>query len=595
MREESIDVITGLHQQAPLAAKETQDQTLVTTASIRAAAVAAAATLAACGGGGGASGGSGAAAAPATVVKGDVVKVDAAAETYKQLTIAAGNADDAKIARFLQQAQFAATDEDIASVKSKGYVKWLEETMAEQSFLAWDWLNSKGYALDDLVSSSSSIADSVAWNQLLETRNAFRKRAALALSEILVVSVNGLNASWRTHTITHYWDTLCKHAFGNYRDLLEAMTKNIGMGYYLNVKGSRYRSGVQPDENYAREIMQLFTIGLVDLEDDGTVKIGGGNTYTKEDVSALAHVFTGWDADNSANTPDKGEAFTQLPMKLDKSKHSTVSVKAFGGKLDLPATLTGEDRLKRTLDYLFNHPNTAPYICKQLIQRLVTSNPSPAYVARVVAKFKSNNPIEKKKGDLGAVFAAILLDDEARGAVPSGRETEFGKLREPVVRLVQWARTFNVQAPNGIPDLSDPGKQLGQSPWRSPSVFNFFRPGYMPQATTLSPGSVAPEFQIANETSVAGYLNFMMQTVRDGIRGQSSMKAAYTKELALAANPTALLQRLNILLCGGQLSPGTANDIKRVLDSITGTDSARMRVCAAVVMVMASADYLIQK
>jgi uncharacterized protein (DUF1800 family) len=214
--------------------------------------------------------------------------------------------------------------------------------------------------------------------------------------------------------------------------------------------------------------------------------------------------------------------------------------------------------LKAALDKLFNHANTAPFICKQLIQRLVTSNPSPSYVQRVANVFDNNG--SGVRGDLAFVYAAILLDDEARG--PNGLnaavQPEFGKLREPMLRLVQWARTFGVTSASGawkIGDLSDAGTKLGQSPLRSPSVFNFFRPGYVPAATVLTTGAVAPEFQLVNESSVGGYLNYMQGVIGSGINFVSGstwdISTPYSAEIALAlsptpANPTNLIDRLNL-------------------------------------------------
>jgi hypothetical protein len=243
-----------------------------------------------------------------------------------------------------------------------------------------------------------------------------------------------------------------------------------------------------------------------------------------------------------------------------------------------------------------------------MIQRLVTSNPSPAYIQRVANVFANNG--SGVRGDLAFVFSAILLDDEARA--PAGlTATEYGKLREPMLRFVQWARTFGATSSSGgwrISDLSDAGTELGQSPLRSPSVFNFFRPGYVPPGTSLTAGKVVPEFQIVTETSVSGYLNYMMSVIYSGIGEYVSgtkvgdVKASYTNELATAivTNATALVDRLNLLLCAGQLSSTTRSNIIAALNTtpVTGTSTATVklqRVSAAVLMVMASSEYLVQK
>jgi uncharacterized protein (DUF1800 family) len=596
---DQIEVPQGLPTEATA-----QDPDTLSAAKL--AAVAAAAALAACGGGGGGSGG----AAPyvAVPVPGRTVNLSTAGYTYPTATTAE------QAARFLLQAQFAATDADIASVRSLGYARWLERQVATAWTTGWDWLMVQGYG--DVQSSNnyydrSEQTDFMVWNQLMTAPDPFRKRAALALSEFFVVSTNGVNATWVSHIMAHYWDTLCRHAMGNYRDLLEAITLNVAMGYYLNTKGNLKENayGRQPDENYAREVMQLFTIGLVELNTDGTQKTFAGepiDSYGPSDVSNLARVFTGYDLDQSqnVNTVISGRTvpsthFARLPMKQVGNNHSTLAATFLG--VTIPANTSASAALKTALDTLFNHANTAPFFCKQMIQRLVTSNPSPAYVQRVVNKFLDNG--QGVRGDLAHVFSAILMDDEARG--PAGlTDTEFGKLREPMVRMVQWARTFWVTSTSGawrISDLSDAGSRLSQSPLRSPSVFNFFRPGYVAPGTTLSVGKVAPEFQLVNESSVGGYLNYMMGVISNGI--SSDMKAVYTAEIALANTSGALVQRINLLLCAGQLSSTTVSLIANavmtmpgvVTDTTTTATNMRNRVYATVLLTMACAEYLIQK
>lgn len=526
---------------------------------------------------------------------------------------------DEEAARFLLQAQFSASDTDIASVRELGYAGWLARQVALPSgATGWDWLNGQGYG--DVLNpanyfDSSSPGDYMVWNQLIAAPDPLRKRMALALSESFVVSLSGLNFSWRSHAMAHYWDTLAAHALGNYRNLLEAVTLNPAMGYYLNTKGNKKEnaSGRQPDENYAREVMQLFTIGLHQLNLDGTARTdGAGNkldSYGATDVSNLARVFTGYDFDLSQNVntliPQTGggtrsvgnAAFARLPMALTESNHSTLAATFLGA--NVPANTPGPAALKTALDTLFNHPNTAPFFCRQMIQRLVTSNPSPAYVARVAAIFSNNG--SGVRGDLAQVFSAILMDDEARA--PAGlTQPEFGKLREPMVRLVQWARTFDVTSTSGawkIGDLSNAATQLGQSPLRSPSVFNFFRPGYVPPSTDLSAGVVAPEFQLVSESSVGGYLNYMMGVISSGLNA-ADMNSVYTSELALVTDAAALVQRINLLLCAGQLSAANQSLMVNALNATPVTAAStstlkRNRICAAVLMVMASAAYLIQK
>ena len=570
-----------------------------------AAAAAATAALAACGGGGGSL------SAPLVSVDGRTVVLNAASVTYPTAL------SDQEAARFLLQAQFSASDADIAAVRTKGYVAWLEGQIAAPHVTGWSWLDHYGYA--DASNSanyynSTAPTDYMVWSQLMAGTAPVRARMALALSEYFVVSVSGFSATWPSHIMARYWDVLMQHGLGNFRDLLEAVTLNVAMGYYLNTKGNMKEDarGRAPDENYAREVMQLFTIGLQLLNPDGTPQLDGSGkpieTYTNSDVSNLARVFTGYDLDQSLNKPIAvgtgtipSTDFARLPMKLTPANHSTLAATFLG--VTIAAGTPAADALKTALDTLFNHQNMAPFFCKQMIQRLVTSNPSPAYVARVAAVFANNG--NGVRGDLAYVLAAILLDDEARS--PAGlTDPEFGKVREPMIRLVQWVRTFNVSSASGgwkIGDMSDAGSRLGQSPLRAPSVFNFFRPGYVPPNTALSTGKVAPEFQLVNETSVGGYLNFMMNVISNGVGSPASdIRAAYAAELALANSPTAaspgaLVDRLNLLLCAGQLSAGTVATITSTVGGMASSTDAnkRNRVCAAVLMVMACAEYLIQK
>ncbi len=382
--------------------------------------------------------------------------------------------------RFLLQAQFSATDEDIAAVRAKGYAAWLAEQFAQPiGTTGTDWLAQRGYGVanaDTRYHNTSYPADYMLWSQLFTERDAVRKRVALALSEIMVVSTNGLNQPWPAFLAAGYWDVLNQHALGNFRALLEAVTLNPAMGVYLNALGSQKedaRTGRQPDENYAREVMQLFTLGLYRLNADGTEqRDASGNrieTYGPSDVSNLARVFTGYDYDRSQNqsftvgtSTVPGPQQAGRPMVLVASRHSALAATFLGTTIG--AGTPGDAALKTALDTLFNHPNVAPFIGRQLIQRLVTSNPSPAYVARVAAAFSDNG--SGVRGDLRAVVAAILLDSEARDAAGLSSPS-FGRLREPMVRFVQWGRTFGLRSARGswkLGDLSDPASRLGQSP-----------------------------------------------------------------------------------------------------------------------------------
>jgi uncharacterized protein (DUF1800 family) len=470
-------------------------------------------------------------------------------------------------------------------------------------------------------------AEYMLWNQLLSGPDALRRRMALALSEFFVASMTSAEFTWRSHAYASWWDTLVRNAFGNYRQLLEDVTLHPAMGWFLNTKGNQKedtRTGRVPDENYAREVMQLFTIGLYELNLDGTLKRNNGqpiDSYTQSDVTNLARVFTGYDFDTSDGVripvdtyTIESRAFARKPMALNANRHSTLAANFLG--TSIAASTPARAALTTALDTLFNHPNVGPFFARQMIQRLVTSNPSPSYVAHVAAAFNDNG--KGVRGELTAVWAAILQHDEARGPQSLASNT-FGKLREPMLRFIQWARTFGAQSAAGswkIFELSNASSQLGQSPLRAPSVFNFFRPGYVPSNTSLTAsGATAPEFQLVNETTVGGYLNFMQDVIERGINCPNpavpqaaynnylyDVKATYARELALVSDATALVRHLSLVLCAGQIGAGSANEQLMVnalnatpVTTNSSTDQKLRRVWAAVLMVMACPQYLIQK
>jgi uncharacterized protein (DUF1800 family) len=496
-------------------------------------------------------------------------------------------------ARFLGQAAFGGTAADIAAVQAQGMSAWLTAQMALPRTLShWDWMLANGYAVTANVNNFQGV-DNTLWRKLMSSSDVLRQRVTLALSEIFVISMDGLPVQWRGMVAAHYMDTLETHALGNYRQLLEAVTLSAGMGVYLNMRGNQKADGKgrEPDENYAREVMQLFTIGLLQLNPDGTPRTANGaalETYTPDDIRGLARVFTGWDFDRfSAAVPDHAAR----PMVFTASRHSPEEKKFLG--VTLPPGTDGVGELRVALDTLFNHPNTGPFIGRQLIQRLVTSNPSAGYVSRVAAAFANNG--QGVRGDLQAVVRAVLLDGEARtpGIGPSS-----GKLREPMVRLVQWARTFGATSPNGLWNVgnqSSASTRLGQSPLRSPSVFNFFRPGYVPPGTSMgAAGLTAPEFQITNESTVVGYANWMQTVVSSGA---GDVKADYTPWMTLASDAGALFDQFNLLLAAGQLGASSRATIVNAVGSMaSSTDTNRLnRIYATVWLILCAPEYLVQK
>lgn len=502
-------------------------------------------------------------------------------------------------ARFLHQAQFSASDVDIASVQGMGFSAWLDQQLnLPVSVTGWNWLMAGGYN-NTTYQFSTTPADYMVWNQLITSPDTLRKRFALALSEIFVVSSTSVSITSRSFAMAAYWDMLNANAFGTYRQLLEAVTLNPAMGVMLNTKGNQKENvatGREPDENYGREVMQLMSIGLYQLNQDGSLMTDAFGqpipTYGQSDITNIARVFTGWDFDPTGST-SSNLLQLQSPMRLTASLHSTLGSSFLG--VNIPANTDGTTALRITLDALANHPNVGPFLGRQLIERLVTSNPSNAYIGRVAAVFNDNGA--GLRGDLRAVLRAVLLDTEARSSTGLTAPS-WGKLREPMIRFVQWARTFNATSSSGtwpIGDLSSDSSALAQSPMRSPSVFNFFRPGYVPPNTALATiGQVAPEFQITNESTVASYINFMQGVILNGI---GDVKANYANELALVSSPTALLNRLNLLLTAGQLSASTLSTISAAISSISTTTASGQKnfVCAAILLVMASPQYIVQK
>jgi uncharacterized protein (DUF1800 family) len=561
---------------------------------------------AACGGGGGSGtsgGGTGGTAPPVSTVR--------------------RPANDTEAARFLLQASLSASTAAIAEVRSEGYEPWLDRQIrASIEQTGRQFLASRGYDQVDANRhyDNSITGDYMAWSQLLSGGNSVRKRVAFALSEFFVVGLSGISLTWRGPAIAEYWDILNRQAFGNFRDLLQDITLNPAMGVFLNTRGNRRAdtSGRVPDENYAREVMQLFTIGLFELNPDGTPRLNNGNpieTYTSADVSNLARVFTGYDFDffGLTSTPEVGGTrqipdpeYARRPMTADPARwgpprttgfHSP-EAKTFLG-LTIPANTNAADSLRLALDHLFNHANVGPFFARQMIQRLVTSNPSPAYVGRVAAVFANNG--SGRRGDLGAVFKAILTDSEALDNANIANPN-FGKLREPVLRFAQLSRTFGARSTSGnwlIGDLTDAASALGQSPLRSPSVFNFFRPGYFPANTEIANRNLlAPEFQLVNETSTAGYINFLERAVA-GTRF-SDITLDYSAEIAIAQDSTQLLDRLDLLLTGRQLSQAARDTIRAAMEDVpitaaSTTADRQRRVQIGVALIMASTDYLIQK
>ncbi len=433
-----------------------------------------------------------------------------------------------------------------------------------------------------------------AWFPLvLGAPDQLRQRVAFALSQIFVISEQGVPVD-ATEGTTVYWDTLAAGAFGNFRALLEQVTLSPVMGSYLshlrNAKADPV-AGTYPDENYAREVMQLFTIGLVQLQPDGTLKLDGQGlpipTYDQTTITETAKVLTGWSFPAPANMPVDGfrkAPFDYLnPMVLYEGFHEP-GPKTIVGGLALPANLGGREDLKRLLDALFTHPNTPPFISRQLIQRLVTDNPSPGYVYRVSQKFVDNG--SGARGDLGAVVRAILTDYEARSPAAT-TAPGYGKLKEPLLRFTAVLRSFNATSPTGRGVfLEGVSNSTYQNALGAASVFNFFEPSYVHPGPLAAAGLVAPEFQITDATTAVTVPNLIYSyTITPVPANNQNFNLTYAlnldPETALAANPSALLDHLNLVMCAGQMSPATKGRLTTALNALPANaplDRARSAV-----------------
>ena len=537
--------------------------------------------------------------------------------------------DDA--VRFLNQATFGATDADIERVSSLGYSAWIDEQFAKPQTshrVYWDGADAAYKAVDATTAANQfDVLDSF-YRQAVTGDDQLRQRMAYALSQIFVISMQENSVGESPRGAAGYLDMLGTQSFGNYRSLLEQVARHPMMGFYLSHLHNQKEDpakGRVPDENFAREVMQLFSIGLKELNADGTQRLVNGSavdTYTHDDIAGLAKVFTGWSWDgpdtadgrfwgwNDFRDPDRlwqpMQGYTQY-HSLSEKRFLGVTVAA-QGKADPNASL------KTALDTLAAHPNVGPFVGRQLIQRLVTSNPSAAYVQRVAKAFNDNG--SGVRGDMKAVIKAVLLDPEARTV----GDAAGGKLREPVLRLTALLRAFSATSDTGkymIRNTDDPGTALGQTPMRSPSVFNFYRPGYVPPGTEAGGlGLTVPEMQITHETTVAGYANYMRQGLTSGFgqRGvdwrapRPDVQLKLDTQLALADKPADLVDDVCRRLLGGQANAALKADIQAAVESVaipalksdgsnqSSVDQARAnRVKLAIYLASVSPEFLVQK
>ena len=465
---------------------------------------------------------------------------------------------------------------------------------------------------------------SVFWKDMIAADDQLRQRMVFALSQIVVASDKGMGDKPRA--MAYYMDALGEHAFGNYRDLLEAVTYTPAMGNYLTYRGNRRgdpETGRTPDENYAREILQLFSTGLVELKLDGTPVMNADGTpkeiYSNDDIRGLAKVFTGLDFARDRNDRRAEDAWW-VDMEIQENRHSDLE-KTFLGKT-IPANTNARDSIDQALDIIFEHPNVAPFVSRQLIQRFTASSPSPDYVRRVASAFEAGSFTAPdgtafgtgERGDLEATLAAVLLDSSqwtGDGTIRSS--TDLGKVREPVLNFIHWARAFNVDpvTPENewtlLYNMSNGAEWAGQMPLSSPSVFNFYRPGYVAPGTESGEMKLtAPEFQLLTAGNRSGYVNLMSEYIWNNTYGPDREAASfdpdYSDELELAGDIDALADHLDTMLLGGAMSADTRDAIKDVLGDVairadvvenTAKDEL-LRVRLAVLIATTAPEYMVR-
>jgi uncharacterized protein (DUF1800 family) len=508
--------------------------------------------------------------------------------------------------RFLNQATFGPTEAEAMALTGSTYSNWINSQFALPRASHYSHvlaLKAQGVNIDDFTNQH---AVESFWKQAITGPDQLRQRVTWGLSQIFVVGdVNTIrNAS--------YYDLLAANAFGNYRTLLEEVTLSPAMGYWLSHIGNKKEdpaTGRLPDENYAREVMQLFSIGLWKLNPDGTRMLDGLGkpipTYGQEDIRGMAKVLTGWtyagcnpvteswycfDSARSGYSRTYADITTQMaPLE---AYHSTAQKTIVNGVV-IPSGGTARSDLKIALDTLFNHPNVGPFFGRQMIQRLVKSNPSPQYVGRVAAAFANNG--SGVRGDMQAVIRAVLLDTEARDVTQTQTQTA-GRLREPVQMLAQYFRVFTTPPSDGRFDFNVWWMEsvFQQRPLSSPSVFNFYSPNFLPPGE-MSQGVVyGPEFQILHEGTVVDSYNFIEYFVMNEVDGATGYRHNYAALESLAGNPGALVDKLSLLLTGSRLSPASRTIIVDAVGRVSSSQP-KDRVKMALMLFEIAPDYKVQK
>ena len=531
-------------------------------------------------------------------------------------TIADVTRDEAnKASRFLNQATLGANYPTVTQVAAMGEANWLESQFEQPVGYIFPYthylLEQQGNLGEEQEPFGSPVKFHMHgwWTQIMTSPDLVRQRVAVALSELFVISSNVEALGESPYAFTSYYDTLLKNSFGNFRDLLRDISLNPSMAIYLshlNNEKANPETGTFPDENYAREVMQLFSIGLFELNPDGSRKKDANGqdipTYGQDEIREFAKIFTGLAIETEdqegfgvgvcCNEQFYLHASDLRPLKMWDQFHSEGEKKLLNGTV-VPSGQTGMEDIEAAIDNLFNHPNVGPFIGKQLIQRLVKSNPSPAYVARVTAAFNGDN--NTPRGDMKSVLRAILLDEEAREIAPDNFAE--GRLREPFLRLVRLARSFDATTPDRTfaAEGFDVQSQIQQYVFYAPSVFNFFQPSYSPNGDVRDAELVAPEFQITNAVTIIEIKNLVQHWLMTGRfderLGQLAPETVdFTYELSLADNSDALLDHLDTVMTYGTLSSNTRDVIRQVIENET-TPIAKVK--KAVYLVATSPDHAI--
>ena len=511
--------------------------------------------------------------------------------------------------RFLEQSTFGPTETTIQEVMQKGPALALEEQFAKPmsgfgTFTDVDPDPRKGCPDTALPSPEICYRENYTVQPLqrrffqnaLGGQDQLRQRAAFALSQIAVISGAELETM---HGIGYYQQMLMNFAFGNFRDILYEVTLSPAMGEYLdmvnNPKPDPARN-IEPNENYAREVLQLFTVGEYALNADGTKRLDANGqpipAYDQDTIENLARALTGWTYPPRAGVATK---FPNPPNYLGRmvpfaAQHDTAPKVLFGTGT-IAAGQTPEKDLNDAINIIFNNPNVGPFIGRQLIQHLVTSNPTPAYVGRVTAAFNNNGA--GVRGDMRAVLRAVLLDPEARGDVKTA--ADYGKLREPALVLTNVMRALNGSS-DGV-FLFGQSSSMGQNVFQPPSVFNFYPPNYPAPGTTLD----GPPFKIMLTGTILNRANFVDRIVfganvnpDNTVTGATGTRINLVPFQSLAANPDQLLDRLNLILMHNTLSPQTRQAILTAVNAYPATDTLG-RVRQAAYLIATSAQYQVEQ